>query len=539
MKRSALYRVILAPLILLAMCTLSPVSVDTGGSSSEVVAVVGQVLDAEGAAAVGALVSLRASDALGGTDGALARGRLVAASVRTDHAGRYRIDSVDAGEYTIAIVDQETNAASRIDTTIRSDTHMSTMSLPTAVLAPAASIRGSIYHSASVVGVAVVRVYGLDMAQTLDPVDGTFHLHGLPAGEWTLRIEVESPEYGAIERTVADLRPGETRNLGVLEMSARLDEDYTQWRHQSRLTFEYGGAVTTDLTNFPLLLRLDQSTLDFSRAHAKGHDIRFADSADEPLEYEIEHWDDDSRRAAVWVRIPRVAAGRQNMVLNMYWGRDSASDFSSASRVFAPEAGFAGVWHMEISGGRYPDATGNGNDGRGALSSAGAAGLIGQGQRFDGVDDYIDCGADQSLALSDSLTLYAWVKLEDIARNRYHRIVSKKDPWDSVHGYELECNPRLNDTGGSMALIGADSGYIRSFFDWDASWRLSYLDFWHGPLRQGDSPLRIGGIGAGDYLDGMLDEIRVSRVPRSESWVRLCYETQRPQAALLSHARVR
>ena len=73
------------------------------------------------------------------------------------------------------------------------------------------------------------------------------------------------------------------------------------------------------------------------------------------------------------------------------------------------EKGLIGLWKFDESKGEIvKDFSGNGNDGmiHGATATVGK---IGHALSFDGQDDYVDCGNDASLAVSDSLTISAWV----------------------------------------------------------------------------------------------------------------------------------
>jgi hypothetical protein len=58
-----------------------------------------------------------------------------------------------------------------------------------------------------------------------------------------------------------------------------------------------------------------------------------------------------------------------------------------------------------------------------------------------------------------------------------------------------------------------------------------------GPWNKGDHDLGIGNqtqhLGGRRQWDGILDEARVMRVPRSRSWARLDYESQRQAPTLL------
>jgi hypothetical protein len=85
---------------------------------------------------------------------------------------------------------------------------------------------------------------------------------------------------------------------------------YPGWQHQGPLfilTTPDGANLpaTASEDNFPLLIRLNQRTFDFSQAKPNGEDLRFS-AAGKPLAYQIEEWDAGRGVASIWVRIPLI-----------------------------------------------------------------------------------------------------------------------------------------------------------------------------------------------------------------------------------------
>ena len=54
---------------------------------------------------------------------------------------------------------------------------------------------------------------------------------------------------------------------------------------------------------------------------------------------------------------------------------------------------------------------------------------------FDGTDDYVDCGNDASLNITDAITIAAWVNTNDTSSEQ--KIVNKRDTWNSLDGYSM------------------------------------------------------------------------------------------------------
>jgi hypothetical protein len=74
------------------------------------------------------------------------------------------------------------------------------------------------------------------------------------------------------------------------------------------------------------------------------------------------------------------------------------------------------------------DSSGNGNNGtlnNGATYAA--AGKIGAALSLDGIDDYVDCGNDPSVNITDVITVAAWVKTSDTGNAQHNPFVIKGD----------------------------------------------------------------------------------------------------------------
>jgi hypothetical protein len=360
---------------------------------------------------------------------------------------------------------------------------------------------------------------------------------------------------------------GGSSDAGTVTVATFPGEDYSQWNHSQPVylnTSATGADVAETVTRFPVLIRLDASTFAFDQARPRGEDLRFSSPAGTHLHYEIDHWDVSAERGAVWVLVDTVLGMNESQFITMHWGNPGAGSFSNGSTVFGAQNGYAAVWHMarRSTAALYPDATGGGSDGVAHLDAAGTDARIGAGQMFDGVDDYIDCGAGPALDVTGELTLSVWVKLADASLDEYYRVISKKRPWDAAGGYEFEINP-LHRGRGYLTCVAADTTFARAYIvgGWDERWHYCvatarqteagvYLDgadtlrASQRSIREVTSstaPLRLGGNDGfdrmgnsyADYFAGTLDEVRISTVVRSPGWIRLSYENQKSGQTLV------
>ncbi|RLI76914.1 hypothetical protein DRP05_11725, partial [Archaeoglobales archaeon] len=86
------------------------------------------------------------------------------------------------------------------------------------------------------------------------------------------------------------------------------------------------------LTGYQVLIELNTSNFDFSKAKSDGSDIRFTDSDGvTTLNYWIEDW--SSSRALIWVRIPSISANSVKTIY-VYYGNPTASSQSNGQLTF-------------------------------------------------------------------------------------------------------------------------------------------------------------------------------------------------------------
>jgi hypothetical protein len=180
------------------------------------------------------------------------------------------------------------------------------------------------------------------------------------------------------------------------------------------------------------------------------------------------------------------------------------------------------------------------------VSDTGKAGKIGEGQRFDGVDDFIDCVNDTSLDVV-YLTLEVWIYSTSFAVNG--GIISKglnttrqywTWTWNNNGSYEIDEGGNVND---AWTLSTGVWQYMA--LTWDGSNVVTYLNGTQevsngqatGTIDSTTEPLLFGYIQGFNYWNGNLDEIRISRVARSADWIKASYVIQNnPETYLIFQA---
>ncbi len=126
-----------------------------------------------------------------------------------------------------------------------------------------------------------------------------------------------------------------------------------EWNYSSTMYVQENSG--RDLSAYQVKVELDSSNFDFTKADAKGKDIRF-EAGGKQLVYWIENWDQASATASVWVKVPYLIANRQSEI-KIYYGNPLAEDMSKGSSTFDLFDDFSdsrlkyGTWESETNGG--------------------------------------------------------------------------------------------------------------------------------------------------------------------------------------------
>ena len=339
----------------------------------------------------------------------------------TDDDGIYRFNNLQSGNYTVIARNQKTKSGYLTkDIAVNQD---SVTSVPAGILQPPGSISFD-FSLSNIPDDSYVYIPGTDIGSLIN-TDGSVVLADVPAGDFsTIILSSDENDRQNILRNEITVSPEETTNI-----------EQPLWKYSTRIflnTTTSGADITDDIYNFPVLIRIDENNFDFSQASPDGSDLMFSGGTDTTrLSYEIEYWNTEERRAAIWVLIDTVRGENDTQSIRMYWGNSSAKNASSGSSVFDTTLGFQGIWHLgEDTGNPSPDATQNGFHGMstGASHPQTTEGIIGNCRIFDGIDDYITMPNTANSRLdfpaNGNYTISAWVKT-DAFENQSQLIVAK------------------------------------------------------------------------------------------------------------------
>jgi hypothetical protein len=151
------------------------------------------------------------------------------------------------------------------------------------------------------------------------------------------------------------------------------------------------------------------------------------------------------------------------------------------------QTGLVGYWKFdEGSGTKAYDSSGKGNDGtwNGWSRANWTVGISGNALKFDGIDDYVDCGGDNSLNVTNEITIEAWIKLDNLNDKRYI-FLGKGDFGTGQYAMEINETKHLGGFLGTNFdnswkytddLIIKDLDWHHIALAWDGINRAYYLD---------------------------------------------------------------
>ncbi|MGN6641648.1 MAG: DUF2341 domain-containing protein, partial [Verrucomicrobiota bacterium] len=374
---------------------------------------------------------------------------------------------------------------------------------------------------------------------------------GTNSGEWQNLLDCGLRSPGAFTTNISGLQPATRhfyRCFGSNALGAAWSTNTAtfptraateSFSSQCRITFT-GYTRTEALTNFPALVVLSENIPGFSYAQfgsSHGDDLRFYDSSNNELNYEVDSWDFNGG-SYVWVQVPRLT---NSAFITARWGSTNASTPAYTTNGATWSDGYVGVWHMSPQS-PIRDSTSAKNHGApfGNVAStngigAGAQWLDGQKHKYKWLTWEEPAGIDLThFARPDNLTISAWILAPPFAA--YREIVGWT-PTANAAEFRLTDLGRLwygEATTNTIQSIAAASSiadgalkFVSMTHQADGVTRL-FVDgaqVASGTISRFPSTtaLRIGARNSDDYnFSGLMDEVRVEKVARSSNWIWAC-----------------
>ena len=182
------------------------------------------------------------------------------------------------------------------------------------------------------------------------------------------------------------------------------------------------------------------------------------------------------------------------------------------------------------------------------MAATGKSGVVGLGQEFDGTADNIPIDPDCRPTTAYSIS--AWMKTTTSGAVSQSILADRSS---SGHfGYNFEINSRSliaeANTGNpnvgrltSAVLVGVWT-YVTATWSLNGQFAI-YVDGvlgTNGTFNTDNNPISYNNATGtyicrpGKFFSGLLDEVRIMRNISSQSWVTLCYETQKPGSSVVT-----
>lgn len=428
----------------------------------------------------------------------------------TDTDGTFMVQGIEPGSYCVEVNDTSVNNSGAVLLTCTLGEE-DTFDFGNRTLQPHAGIDGKVDLSNNDGQELFVQVLGLERAVSVEE-DGTFHIDDLPAGKLDVRVVSRS------DNEAQEIRDVVAESGGIVSVQVPENSAWSRYIYIDTLVAEMNTSVV--LEGFPFLVRLDQSTFDFSQARSAGEDVRFTKTDGTALPYDIEYWDRGAQLAAVWVRIDTVFGGRSNQAFTMQWGDQDAESLSDNNAVFTSDGGY---WHC--------------NDENESVETV--SGMIGPAKLFDNTEESL---LYDTLNLDGDYTLSCWLKFSDLSAPQ--RIIYKGycyTLWyDNVanglrveHYSDSQRWRGFTQDGGEAFPVEIDKWYyvvgtydvdkIRLYINGEVVDSTAVIS---EPPYSNTTPLELGGRSTVEPFSGILDEVRVENARHSADWIGLCYRNQ-------------
>ena len=381
-------------------------------------------------------------------------------------------------------------------------------------------------------------------------VDYTLNAATFPAGSssTTLLLTPVLDSDTSNETAVLSILPGTSYAVGAASNATvtvlPAAEAFDDWTYRMRISFPI--PLNGGLTNFPALVNLSEGIdgARFSYAQflsSAGGDLRFSDAnGGMALDYEIENWDTNGT-SAVWVKLPLLQS--TNDYIYAYWGKaTNAAPCTTNGAVW--DSNSMGVWHFNeapsASAGDIRNSVSNSVQAKSVNMEAGdlVTGLVGGALDFDGSNEYVT-NVMSGTALSE-LTVSFWMRPDTTPSGQkglfqWAQVVNssapfvlfvrgRSIPYTTMQGFidsDYRVTTPVTDSVWTHVTLTLEPGLspTKIYRLWSNGEEVgSYTDTNGIAGTQPNAAAIYFANGYNGYLDGMMDEARVSRVARSANW---------------------
>lgn len=311
------------------------------------------------------------------------------------------------------------------------------------------------------------------------------------------------------------------------------------------LTIDHTQVPNTDQTSFPVLVSFTDANLKTvgNGGHvqnASGFDIGFYSDVGltTKLPWETEVYTAASGLVIYWVNIPTVATA-SNTVFYMAYG-DATITTDQSNKTGTWNTNFKGVYHLQSD---YSDSSSVAS----SLTSHGGtptAGQIGNGLSLNGTTQYGN--RSSSWVTAEPLTMTAWINASNGGVQISNLSASGWDGWYMSSNYAISTvtGNFTNSAAASQTGTPGTFQYIAAVVASSTSRKIAVNGVFGATNTTSIvtvNPHNVASIGMAyhqgvidNFFAGVIDEVRISNVARSDDWLATEYANQQTGSTFLT-----
>jgi hypothetical protein len=332
----------------------------------------------------------------------------------------------------------------------------------------------------------------------------------------------------------------------------------TSWLYRVKVTI-LASQVDADLTDYPVYVNLADLPSGF-HSHVNqtdGRDIRVtkADGVTE-LPREVVFYNSSTDTGEVHFKYTGTLSGTVDSDVYIYYGNSGASDYASSDTYGKNNVwtnSYKAVWHLNEASGSHYDSTSNAVTGTVTGSPQGGTGKIGKSDNITASSMHVDVSKTNywNFAGGDTVTIEAWTNFSADTSGTYGNILGSA----SMPAFQFKKasagNYRLAWVNGGTEY---QSSTTSSYSVGTGTWYLvsmqkngtSGINFYRngsqigttvsntGETGTNGTNVEIGNDGSTEWINGLVDEVRVSTTNRASTWLSTEYNNQNSSSTFYS-----
>lgn len=318
---------------------------------------------------------------------------------------------------------------------------------------------------------------------------------------------------------------------------------YQNFVYRKELTID-SIKVDSSLSNFNVLVKLDNTNFDFTKTRSDGYDVAFTTDNHQLCDFEVVFFDSVGQTSEYWVKIPTISASTDTVFYVYYGKADQTASLQAASSIWNND--YVLVYHMDdfVSGTTViKDSSPNAYHGTKVAETnpEQVIGKIGKAQRFNGSTSSVS-SIESIFVNNEDYTLELWCNVG--ATPPVHQLVcgnGQAAPNPSLYFYSNTTDGASENqtrvyVESSEKLVGTDirsAGWtylvlVREGTTWKLYENDLFVDDFLNDTDNIGTDFWIGRhpLISDRFFKGDVDEVRVSSVARSTEWLKTEYHNQ-------------